>query len=108
MEYTIIPVSKSLWGGIIRLYITHPSYIHFCHSYRIYYQTSFEILMGGYYKIIHYLSRLHSFFLSVRVVTKYTDLDKIVDHMEHYLQFYTLRAVCSDTRAVELGINWFV
>ena len=71
----IVPVLKSLWGGI---------------------------------KIIYYSSKLHSFFSSIRVVTKYTKFDRIVDHTEHYIQFYTLPAICSDTRAVELGINRFV
>ena len=64
--------------------------------------------MGWHHKIIHYSSRLHSFFSSIRVVKKYTNPDRIVDHTEHYIQFYTLRAVCSDTRAVELGIDRFV
>ena len=59
-------------------------------------------------KIIYCLSKLHSFFSSIRLVTKYTNLDRIVDHTGHYIQFYTLRAICDNTQAVESGIDWFV
>ena len=107
MDYTTVPVSRSLWNGNKIIY-----YLSKLHSFLSFVQNilpyQFRNPYGWYYKIIHYLSRLHSFFSSVRVVTKYTNLDRIVDHTEHYIQFYTLRAVCSDTRAVELGINRFV